>query len=292
VSANVLPGTTQAVKVSRQMSAADYCGKVEALRTHIIEGDVYEVNFCQAFFADEVVIDPVDVFERLYAFSPNPFSCYAVHEGQHVICGSPERFLKKTGRQLLSQPIKGTIARGRNPEADEEQKQQLLHSEKDRAENVMIVDLVRNDLSRSCRAGTVKVNELCGLYTFTHLHHLVSTVSGTLRDDVHWIDALRAAFPMGSMTGAPKVKAMELIDRYETCSRGVYSGSLGYITPQGDFDFNVVIRSLLYNQHNRYLSLQTGGAIVFESIPEKEYSESLLKAESMLRTLGAGTVSG
>lgn len=195
--------------------------------------------------------------------------------------------MKKKGNRLVSQPIKGTIRRGKTPDEDEQLKQQLRQDEKELAENMMIVDLVRNDLAKSCRPGSIKVEEMFGIYGFRHVYQMISTISGELRQEVPFTDALKNAFPMGSMTGAPKKKVMELIDQYENSSRGLYSGSVGYISPDGDFDFNVVIRTLLYDQLNSNLSFQVGGAITYDSVPEKEYDECLLKAQAMLEVLGA-----
>ena len=164
-------------------------------------------------------------------------------------------------------------------------KNYLLQSSKEKSENVMVVDLVRNDLSRICKAGSVKVDELFGLYSFPHVHQMISTISGDLADGLNWIDCIKASFPMGSMTGAPKKRVMELIEQYEQTKRGLFSGAIGYVKPGGDFDFNVVIRSILYNEADRYLSFQTGGGITYNSDAEKEYEESLLKAEAMMKVL-------
>jgi para-aminobenzoate synthetase component 1 len=273
------------IRVQPRMAEADYLRTVEAIRQHIVEGDVYEMNLCQEFFAEQAVLDPVAVFERLNALAKAPFATFFRCRERYLLSASPERFLKKTGTVLISQPIKGT--RRRAPEADESLRQDLATSEKDRAENVMIVDLVRNDLARNCLPGSVEVPELFGIYTFETVHQMISTVRGTLRPDASALRALRDAFPPGSMTGAPKVMAMRLIERYERTRRGLYSGAVGFFDPAGDFDFNVVIRSILYNAAARYASVQVGGAIVFDSVPEREYEECLTKAEAMLRALGA-----
>ena len=272
--------------IQARIEAAEYLEKVLALQNHILEGDIYEANFCQEFFAENCRLNPQALFTRLNQLARAPFSAYYQTDDQYLLCASPERFLQKQGRRLVSQPIKGTIHRGRNAEEDLALRNQLQHSEKDRAENVMIVDLVRNDLARSCVPGSVVVPELFGVYSFAQVFQMISTVEGTLREDVSFAEAIRQAFPMGSMTGAPKVKAMELIERYEQSRRGLYSGAVGYITPEGDFDFNVVIRSLLYNQASQYLSFQVGGAIVYDSVPEKEYEECWWKARALLTVLG------
>ncbi len=243
------------------------------------------MNFCQEFFAENVLLDPVAVFERLNAIGKAPFATFLRWRDRYLLSASPERFLKKMGQKLITQPIKGTRRRGKTPEEDEQIWQALAASEKDRSENVMIVDLVRNDLSRNCLPGSVVVEELCGVYSFATVHQMISTVSGTLPAETHWLDALRDCFPMGSMTGAPKIMSMELIERYERTRRGLYSGAVGYFAPDGDFDFNVVIRSILYNAATRYVSAQVGGAIVYDSVPEEEYEECMVKAEAMMRAL-------
>lgn len=187
---------------------------------------------------------------------------------------------------MISQPIKGTIKRGSTPAEDQLMQSQLFESKKDRSENVMIVDLVRNDLSKSCVAGSIEVEELFGVKSFKNVHHLVSTVRGQMKENIHFVDAIKNAFPMGSMTGAPKVRSMELIEQFELTKRGLYSGAVGYITPFGDFDFNVAIRSIFYNKSDRYLSFQVGGAIVYDSVSTTEYDECLLKAKGILSALG------
>lgn len=276
----------QPVELKARFSKGEYIDTVQKIRQHIAEGDVYEMNLCQEFYADGVNIDPVQVFQALNERNKAPFSAFFKHQQRYLLCSSPERFLCKQGQQLTSQPIKGTIRRGSTQAEDQQLQQQLLHDPKERAENVMIVDLVRNDLSRVCIPGTVQVSELFGVKQFEQVHHLVSTIKGTLPPNVPFTKAIANAFPMGSMTGAPKVMAMELIEQYERTRRGLYSGALGYITPNGDFDLNVVIRSIQYNQAEQYLSYQVGGAITYDSIPEKEYEECLLKAEAMRGVLG------
>ncbi|MCC6722898.1 MAG: anthranilate synthase component I family protein [Saprospiraceae bacterium] len=289
---NSLPHTVRVGAIRNPQSAirnrihkADYLETIQAIRQHILRGDIYEMNFCQEFFAEDCLIDAPAVFQKLNGLGKAPFSGYYRLADRHLLCASPERFLKKIGSKLISQPIKGTRRRGRTVEEDAALRQQLYQSQKDRSENVMIVDLVRNDLARSCRAGSVLVDELYGIYPFEQVLQMISTVSGELLPDVHPVDAIRRSFPMGSMTGAPKVRSMELIEQYEQTKRGLYSGAVGYFTPQGDFDFNVVIRSILYNAADRFLSFQAGGAIVFDSEPESEYEESLLKAQGMFKVL-------
>ncbi|UOQ71128.1 anthranilate synthase component I family protein [Hymenobacter cellulosilyticus] len=240
---------------------------MEAIREDILNGEVYELNLCQEFYAETVALEPVGTFLRLLEASPTPFAGFYKWHDRYLLCASPERFLQKKGPQLISQPIKGTIRRGATPGEDERQRQLLLHDEKERAENLMIVDLVRNDLARVAQTGSVQVPELFGLYSFRHVWQMISTVQAQARPDLGLVDMLRATFPMGSMTGAPKIRAMELIEHYERTKRGLYSGSLGYVTPAGDFDFNVVIRSLQYRAGTGYLSFQVGSAITYDSDP-------------------------
>ncbi|WP_293741406.1 anthranilate synthase component I family protein [uncultured Pedobacter sp.] len=276
----------RAIQISHRLSKDQYIAKVEALRSHIHRGDIYEVNFCQEFFAENAEIDPVHTFEALNQISPTPFAGYFKIYDQYILSATPERFLCKRGSRLISQPIKGTAKRSSDPEKDKAVKLQLRNNVKEQAENVMIVDLVRHDLTKSAVKGSVKVEELFGIYSFPQVHQMISTISCGLNPEIHFIDAIKNTFPMGSMTGAPKVKAMKLIEEYEISKRGVYSGSFGYITPDGDFDFNVVIRSILYNSDNQYLSFQVGGAITYESDAKKEYEECLLKASAILKVLG------
>lgn len=264
----------------------EYKSTVAQIREHIIEGDIYEMNYCTEFYIESCNISPAALYGKLNHVANAPFSSFYKSDDKYLICGSPERFLKKEGNKLTSQPIKGTAPRGKTKAADLAYKTALSKSEKDQAENVMIVDLVRNDLSKNCKAGTVKVEELFGIHGFEQVWHMISTISGELKDEVHFIDAIKAAFPMGSMTGAPKVMSMKLIELYEKTSRGLYSGSVGYISPNGDFDFNVVIRSILFNSADHYLSYHVGGAIVYDSEPANEYAECMLKAAGMRKALG------
>ncbi|WP_242582277.1 aminodeoxychorismate synthase component I [Hymenobacter telluris] len=268
-----------------RMPKADYLRAVAAIREDILNGEVYELNLCQEFYAEQAQLQPVDVFLQLNAASPTPFAGFYRHHHHYLLCASPERFLSRRQHTLTSQPIKGTIRRGLTPATDEQQRQTLLHDEKERAENLMIVDLVRNDLARVAETGTVQVPELFGLYPFRHVWQMISTVQAQVRAGVDLVDILRATFPMGSMTGAPKIRAMQLIEQYERSRRSLYSGSIGYISPTGDFEFNVVIRSLQYRADTGYLSFQVGSAITYDSVPEREYEECLLKAQAMLEVL-------
>jgi para-aminobenzoate synthetase component 1 len=258
---------------------------VEAIKEHIINGDVYELNYCVEFYANQAVIQPVHIYDRLRQKSAVPFGCFVKYHHLYTMGASPERFLLKQGAKVFSQPIKGTTKRGCTPEEDESLKIALLHSEKERAENLMIVDLVRNDLARSAQTGSVKVEELFGIYSFPQVHQMISTVSATLQEENSLGKLIQQAFPMGSMTGAPKIMAMKLIEQYERTKRGLYSGAIGFITPQGDMDLNVVIRSIQYNAQTQYLNFEVGGAITFDSVAELEYEECLLKAKAMLEVL-------
>lgn len=274
------------IHIQSRLDREAYISTIQQLKHHILRGDCYEINYCQEFFATDITIDPLSMYQQLTTLSPNPFSCYYRHNDRYLLCASPERFLQKKGSTLRSQPIKGTIKRNLvEPEDDLHLVQSLRNSEKDKSENVMVVDLVRNDLSKVCKEGTVAVTELFGIYSFPQVHQMISTIEGELNERYSFTDILRACFPMGSMTGAPKKRVMELIEQYEKTKRGLYSGAVGYISPDGDFDFNVVIRSILYNSSNRYLGYQVGGGITFYSEAEKEYEECLLKAEAIRKVL-------
>jgi para-aminobenzoate synthetase component 1 len=266
------------LEFKRKIEKDSYLETITKLRSHIIEGDCYEINYCTEGYCENTEINPAEVFRTLNTLSPAPFAAYYRQQDQYMMCASPERYLRKEGRKIISQPIKGTARRDNDPTKDKELTDQLRNDLKERAENVMITDLVRNDLARCCKPGTVQVDELFGIYTFPQVHQMISTVSGTMKEGIPFTDAIRYSFPMGSMTGAPKFKVMQLIDDYEISRRGLYSGTVGYITPDGDFDLNVVIRSLFYNQATRYLSYQTGGAITYDSDPEREWEEMRLKA--------------
>ena len=269
-----------------RMPRADYLQAVENVREDILNGEVYELTLCQEFYAEGVALDPVATFWRLNEASPAPYAGFLRYHDHYLLCASPELFLAYYPPIIVSQPIKGTRRRGPTPLEDEQQRLALLHDEKERAENLMIVDLVRNDLARIARTGTVRVPELFGTYGFKHVWQLISTVEAELRPGLNLADILRATFPMGSMTGAPKIRAMQLIEHYETSRRGLYSGTFGFGWPNGEFEFNVVIRSLQYRADTGYLSLQVGSAITYDSVPEQEYAECLLKARGMLEALG------
>jgi para-aminobenzoate synthetase component I len=273
------------INVVPRISKEEYIKTVEILKEHIQLGDIYEVNYCYEYFAENVEVNPADIYLKLNQKSPTPFSCFVKFHEKYLMSSSPERFIRKCGRKIISQPIKGTIKRGKTKQEDDNLKNILANDKKERSENIMIVDLVRNDISKIAKC--VKVDELCGIYTFPQVHQMISTVSGQLNDNINFEKIIKSTFPMGSMTGAPKIRAMELIEKYEKTKRGLYSGTVGYINKKGDFDFNVVIRSILYNQENNYLSFIVGGAITSQSDPVKEYDECLLKAKAMLEVLGS-----
>jgi para-aminobenzoate synthetase component 1 len=273
------------LKVEQRVSREDYIQAVNGIREEILNGEVYEMNYCLEFFAQAPALSPVAVFRSLNQTSPMPFGGFFKLQDKYLLCASPERFIRKTGSLLVSQPIKGTIRRGHSPAEDAQMRAALLANEKEIAENMMIMDLVRNDLGRSSKTGTVKVEEMFGIYAFRQVFQMMTTVTGHIRPDCHPVEALKNAFPMGSMTGAPKIRALELIDQYEATRRGLYSGSLGYLKANGDFDFNVVIRSLQYNAATGYLSFMVGSAITYDSNPEQEYAECLLKAQAILQVL-------
>jgi para-aminobenzoate synthetase component I len=274
------------IDLRSRFSKDEYIETVKKIKEHINRGDIYVTNFCQEFFAADAAIDPLSVFLKLNAISPNPFTAFFKLKDKYIISASPERFLAKRGNKLISQPIKGTSKRFVDPREDEQSKQTLRAHSKELQENVMIVDLVRNDLTKSAKAGTVTTEELFGIYSFKQVHQMISTVVCEKRDDVTQVQAIKNSFPMGSMTGAPKISAMRLMEQYERTKRGVYSGAIGYFSPDGDFDLNVVIRTLLYNESEKYLSFQVGSAITYHADPEKEYEECLLKAQAILEVLG------
>ncbi len=280
-------GNSQVGKIRHRVSRKEYIRNVEKIKNHIQIGDIYEANYCIEFFSESAEIDPVDAYLNLNLHNPAPFSCFYRINEKYLISSSPERFLARRDKKLISQPIKGTMKRGKTVEEDEILKNKLFKDPKERSENVMIVDLVRNDLSRSAERGSVKVDELFGIYTYPRVHQMISTVTSILKNEIHFVDSIRFAFPMGSMTGAPKIRAMELIEDYEATRRGLYSGAVGYIEPGKDFDFNVIIRSILYNHTDKFLSFMAGSAITIDSEPEREYDECLLKAGSMAHIVDA-----
>ena len=273
------------VEVQQQITKEKYLEKVNEILAHINRGDIYEANFCMEFFAENATINPLEIYNKLNTISEPPFSAFLKNNTNYLLSASPERYLRKEGTKIVSQPIKGTSKRFSDAIEDEKSKLELSQNPKELSENVMIVDLVRNDLSHTATKGSVRVEELCKVHTFKQVHHLISTITSQVLHTTSPIEILKTTFPMGSMTGAPKISAMKIIEDLEETKRGLYSGAIGYFTSAGDFDFNVVIRSILYNSEEKYVSFSVGSAITAGSIPEKEYDECLLKAKAMLEVL-------
>ncbi|MGO4773323.1 anthranilate synthase component I family protein [Flavobacterium sp. W22_SRS_FK3] len=273
------------LKIQQRISKESYLEKVNKILEHIHAGNMYEANFCIEFFAENAIINPLEKFQKLNEISRAPFSVFFKTNKHFLLSASPERYLKKAGETIISQPIKGTSKRFSDINEDEKSKLDLEFDSKERAENIMITDLVRNDLSHTAQKGSVEVVELCKIYSFLQVHQMISTITSKLDPQYSPIDVLKTTFPMGSMTGAPKISVMKIIEKMEETKRGLYSGAVGYLTPQGDFDFNVVIRSILYNQENQYISFSVGSAITAQSVPEKEYEECLLKSKAMSKVL-------
>ncbi len=277
--------TTFPISLTHRTSKTNYLENCKQIIKKIHLGALYEMNYCIEFFNKNAVLSPIHLFIKLNENNKAPFATFFKHQNVHVLSNSPERFLKKEGAVLTAQPIKGTRKRGKTKKEDLTLFRSLKNSTKDRAENTMIVDLVRNDLSKIAQRHSVKVVEYCKVYTFETIHQMISTIQCQVREELSPIKIIKANFPMGSMTGAPKVNAMKYIEYFEDHKRGVYSGAIGYIMPNDDFDFNVIIRSLLYNSDTKYLSLSVGGAITALSDPEEEYEECLIKAQSVLALL-------
>ncbi len=282
--------STGAIHLDRPLKSnftkEEYLETVETVRGHIYEGDSYEINLSQSFHTTGDIQSPAAVWRRLTEVSPTPFAAYARFSDTHLLCASPERFLQLRGERLITQPIKGTTHRDPDPGKDRKLAIQLRNSLKEQAENIMIVDLSRNDLYRSSVVNGVTVPELYGIQSFSKVHHLVSTIEAIKSPDVSGLDTIARTFPPGSMTGAPKFRSCELIEKYERHSRGMYAGSVGYFTPDGDFDLNVVIRSMIWHEPSRVLTYHVGGAITWDSNPESEYKETLSKAQAIKEILG------
>ena len=268
-----------------RVSKKKYLLNVKAIQDHIKKGDVYELNYCIDYYSENSIIDPCDVYERLNSITESPMSTLFKFKEINIISSSPERYISKRNNRVFSQPIKGTARRNPNELIDKQIRSLLTKNIKEKAENHMIVDLVRNDLSRISEKGKVKVTELSKLYSFKNVHQLISTIECEIDKNTLVSQIIESTFPMGSMTGAPKIKSMKLIDEFENVSRGIYSGSVGYFMPNGDFDFNVVIRSIIYDSNNQKLNLNIGSAITYNSIAENEYEECQLKAEAMIEAL-------
>jgi len=286
-SSYIADGFEVEINIQQKISKEKYISKVGKMLEHINRGDIYEANFCMEFYAEDAQINPLDKFLKLNEISKSPFAVFFKNKNQYLLSASPERYLKKEGEVIISQPIKGTSKRFIDENLDQNSKDNLQKDPKERSENIMIVDLVRNDLSRTAQKGSVEVKELCQIYSFLQVHQMISTVASKLDPQYSPVDVIKTTFPMGSMTGAPKISAMNIIENLEETKRGLYSGAVGYFTPEGDFDFNVVIRSILYNEENKYISFSVGSAITSLSVPESEHEECLLKAKAMHTVLNS-----
>ncbi len=277
--------TTEDIRIKLRVFKDEYFRGAEKMLRHIHRGDIYEANFCQEFYAENTLIDPLRTYERLNSISKTPFATFLRLNDKYLLSASPERYLRKEGDKIISQPIKGTARRSYNVLEDKILKTRLKEDPKERAENIMIVDLVRNDLSKSALKGSVAVKELCEVYSYEQVHQMVSTIISRVPADNNPVEIIKETFPMGSMTGAPKVSAMQIIEELEAFKRGLYSGAVGYFSPDNNFDFNVVIRSILFNETNKYVSYAVGSALTAKASPEFEYEECLLKAKAMREVL-------
>jgi len=273
------------IKIKLRIHKDEYFNRLNSMLESIHRGDIYEANFCQEFYAEATLINPLETYRKLNDISNPPFATFLKISDKYLLSASPERYLKKEANTVISQPIKGTARRSKEKVEDDLLKHTLANDKKERSENIMIVDLVRNDLSKTAIKGTVKVAELCKVHSFEQVHQMISTVVSKVEPSVHPVDIVKSTFPMGSMTGAPKISAMQIIEKLEETKRGLYSGAVGYFSPKGDFDFNVVIRSILYNKTNQYVSYSVGGAITAKSNPLSEYEECLVKAKAMRTVL-------
>jgi para-aminobenzoate synthetase component 1 len=271
------------LSVQFNTSEADYKLMVEQIKRDIVAGAYYEANYTIEGRVEGIFNHPFKKFESLSSISPAPFSAFFQNPDRFLISSSPERFLGKYGTKLFTQPIKGTAPRF--SDTDMVGFDYLVNSEKERAEHVMIVDLVRNDLTKVCEPGTIKVPELMKIYAYTHIFQMVSTVEGQVSESADFLDLMNACFPMGSMTGAPKLEVIKTMNAYEDQSRGLYSGTIGYIDPDGDLDSSVIIRSLIGDKQQKRMAINVGGAITYDSDPDKEYEECMLKAQKMIEVL-------
>ena len=273
------------INLKSRGSKDDYIRKINAIKNRILKGDCYEMNFCFDMYCKNNTIDPYQTYIKLNNYTRSPMSTFLKLDNLYLMSSSPERFIKKENKKIISQPIKGTAKRGLDSHEDMEITNKLLSDPKELSENHMIVDLVRNDLSRIAEKGSVRVKKLNKLNTFKRVHQLISTIEANIQSNIEFSKIIEGTFPMGSMTGAPKIKSMNIIDEYESVKRGLYSGSVGYIKPNKDFDFNVIIRSIIYDRSLKEINVSVGSAITFKSDPESEYDECLIKAEPMIRSL-------
>jgi len=273
------------VDLITRTSKQEYIRKIKNIKKRILQGDCYEMNYCFDMYSKNKTINPYKTYIKLNDYTRSPMSTFFKLNQLYLLSSSPERFIKRINRKMISQPIKGTAKRGLDSKEDEKIKYALLSSPKELSENHMIVDLVRNDLSRVAEKGSVKVKNLNKLNTFKRVHQLISTIEAEIAVNTKFSKIISGMFPMGSMTGAPKIESMNIIDEYESTKRGLYSGSIGYIKPNKDFDFNVVIRSIIYDKLLKEINVSVGSAITFKSDPESEFEECLLKAEPMIKSL-------
>ena len=273
------------VDLITRTSKQEYIRKIKNIKKRILQGDCYEMNYCFDMYSKNKTINPYKTYIKLNDYTRSPMSTFFKLNQLYLLSSSPERFIKRINRKIISQPIKGTAKRGLDSKEDEKIKNTLLSSPKELSENHMIVDLVRNDLSRVAEKGSVKVKNLNKLNTFKRVHQLISTIEAEIAVNTKFSKIISGMFPMGSMTGAPKIESMNIIDEYESTKRGLYSGSIGYIKPNKDFDFNVVIRSIIYDKLLKEINVSVGSAITFKSDPESEFEECLLKAEPMIKSL-------
>jgi para-aminobenzoate synthetase component 1 len=272
-------------EVSPQISRNQYLETVKTIQEHIIEGNTYESNFCQAYAGAFETWDPIASYFKLSRLSPMPFSALFKAKSQWIVSASPERYLKKSGNKLIAQPIKGTIKRGNSQAEDVSNRATLAKSEKEQAENLMITDLMRNDLSKVSKTGSVTVKELFGIYPLPRVFQMISTISSELNPEITFSDIIQASFPMGSMTGAPKIRTMEIIEELESFKRGWFSGAFGVIEENGDFDFSVIIRSIIADLEVKKLYFGVGSAITYDADAAQEYEECNLKAQAILEVL-------
>ncbi len=273
------------VELKGRLSKEEYIKKIKNIKKRIKMGDTYELNFCFDFFNDNTKINPENTFKKLNKLTESPMSVYYKDHHLHVLSSSPERFIKRNKKTIISQPIKGTKKRGKNIDEDVFLINSLKNSIKEKSENHMIVDLVRNDFSRIAKKGSVKVTELSKINTYKNIHQMVSTIEAQIENDMFFSTILKSTFPMGSMTGAPKIKTMKIIDELEETSRGIYSGAIGYIDPNKNFDFNVVIRTIIYDDKLSKISVNVGSGITFKSDPKDEYEECLTKIDALKKSL-------
>ncbi|WP_339699787.1 anthranilate synthase component I family protein [Algoriphagus aquimarinus] len=283
---NLPISTNTACLVQPKISKEKYLKTVKTIQGHIIEGNTYESNFCQAYSGSFETWDPIAAYFKLNELSPMPFSSLFKAKSQWIVSASPERYLKRAGTKIIAQPIKGTIKRGKSILEDESNRKTLANSEKEQAENLMITDLMRNDLSKVSKTGSVKVKELFGIYPLPRVFQMISTIVSELKEDVSFSDIIQASFPMGSMTGAPKIRTMEIIEELESFKRGWFSGAFGVIEENGDFDFSVIIRSIIADMDAKKLYFGVGSAITYDADATQEYEECNLKAQAILEVLG------